>query len=294
VASSDVCKDDEWSYLCNTDAWAGAADAVSGGEELQTAALRRALTATTGGAACAATDAACLATKDIVDAKLLNIPKVVNSDRLAQVNKDAGLIHPGAYDMVLTGTPLYSGSTLTVTMTDGDGDQYVDSISLVKLVDASIKNGCDNGDTATSNAGHKDVRSTATVVAADGVCTGQTAKNGQGRKICQAAGGVYVADDAVKFGFAFADLTNFPASASTTKWRLCMVREDELICRVGCLMNVAKHGACARRGRRWGLVVARARTRLRLVQALVPSAGAKKTLYATVVSTSDRVCRRYP
>ena len=25
VASSDVCKNDEWSYLCNSDSWAGAA-----------------------------------------------------------------------------------------------------------------------------------------------------------------------------------------------------------------------------------------------------------------------------
>ena len=86
MASSDVCKDDEWSYLCNTDAWAGAADAVIGGEALQTAALRRALAATTGGTACAATDAACLATKAIVDAKLLNIPKVRRVEKLKHIS----------------------------------------------------------------------------------------------------------------------------------------------------------------------------------------------------------------
>ena len=150
-------------------------------------------------------------------------PQVVNSDRLAQVNKDAGVIHPGAFGMTLSGTPVYTGSTMTVTLTAA-AKIYVDSISLVKLVDASIKNGCDNGDTATSNAGHKDVRSTATVVDAPGVCTNQVPKNGQGVKICRAAAGTYAYDTTPKFGFAFADLNGFPATASTTTWRLCMVR----------------------------------------------------------------------
>jgi hypothetical protein len=76
VASSDVCKDDEWSYLCNTDAWAGAADAVTGGQELATAALRRALDHTIKHTACAAGDTTCASTKAIVDAQLLDIPKV--------------------------------------------------------------------------------------------------------------------------------------------------------------------------------------------------------------------------
>lgn len=224
MASSDVCKDDEWSYLCNTDAWAGAADAVSGGEELQTAALRRALAATTGGAPCVATDAACIATKAIVDAKLLNIPKVVNSDVLAQVNKDAGLIHPAAHNFVLSAkTPaVYTGSTLTVTAV-GPAPTYVDTLSLVKIVDASVKNGCDNGDAATNNAGHKDVRSTATVLGAAGGCT-DTSKAGLGRKICLAAGGTFSFGVKFNFGFAFTDVNTPPASAIATTWRLCLVR----------------------------------------------------------------------
>jgi hypothetical protein len=82
VASSDVCKDDEWSYLCNTDAWAGAADAVTGGQEMQTAALRRALDHTITHTACAAGDTSCQSTKDIVDAQLLNIPKVNGEEKL--------------------------------------------------------------------------------------------------------------------------------------------------------------------------------------------------------------------
>ena len=160
-------------------------------------------------------------------------PQVVNSDRLAQVNKDAGVIHPGAFGMTLhdtagtavVKTALYTGDTLTVKLSTA-AKIYVDSISLVKIVDASIKNGCDNGDAATSNAGHKDVRSTATVVDAPGVCANQVSKSGQGVKACQAAGATatYTHDADVKFGFAFADLNGFPASASTTTWRLCMVR----------------------------------------------------------------------
>ena len=82
LASSDVCKDDEWSYLCNTDAWAGAADAVTGGQEMQTAALRRALDHTITHTACAAGDTSCQSTKDIVDAQLLNIPKVNGEEKL--------------------------------------------------------------------------------------------------------------------------------------------------------------------------------------------------------------------
>ena len=156
---------------------------------------------------------------------------MVNSDRLAQVNKDAGVIHPGAFGMTLHNTAglaaivktaLYTGDTLTVKLSTA-AKIYVDSISLVKIVDASIKNGCDNGDAATSNAGHKDVRSTATVVDAPGVCS-TTTHSGQGVKACQAAGLTYTYDADVKFGFAFADLNGFPASASTTTWRLCMVR----------------------------------------------------------------------
>lgn len=73
---SDVCKDDEWSYLCNTDAWAGAADAVTGGLELQKAALRRALAHQAKNTQCAASDTFCKDVKEILDAGLLNIPNV--------------------------------------------------------------------------------------------------------------------------------------------------------------------------------------------------------------------------
>jgi hypothetical protein len=101
VQSSDVCKNDEWSYLCNKDAWAGAADAVTGGIELQTAALRRALDHTIKHTDCDPGDTVCESAKDIVDAQLLDIPKVINSDRLAQVHSGAGLIHPAAQHMRL-------------------------------------------------------------------------------------------------------------------------------------------------------------------------------------------------
>ena len=36
VEKNDVCKSDEWGYLCNQDSWTGAADAVTDGKELQT------------------------------------------------------------------------------------------------------------------------------------------------------------------------------------------------------------------------------------------------------------------
>ena len=82
AANINAAVANEWNYLCNTDAWAGAADAVTGGQEIQTASLRRALDHTITHTACAAGDTSCQSTKDIVDAQLLNIPKVNGEEKL--------------------------------------------------------------------------------------------------------------------------------------------------------------------------------------------------------------------
>jgi hypothetical protein len=268
VASSDVCKDDEWGYLCNKDAWAGAADAVTGGQELQTAALRRALDKTIAHAECDATDAACIQTKMIVDAQLLDIPKVINSNRLAQVNDAAGLVHPAAgtlswsTDGKKTTTQLrhhkalYTGETITFDSVNGDdkGSDFVDDKTLTKWVDADLKNGCDDSDGAAKNlAGSKHVRGTAHVMVPSTTSTcastdptgGDVSKintnnkaqhelylkckslDGQGRKMCQAAGCTYTPPPLYTVGFSYAQLTATGVSADSPnpavkKWRLCM------------------------------------------------------------------------
>jgi len=261
VAAADVCKDDEWSYLCNKDAWAGAADAVTGGKELQTAALRRALDHTIAHTACAVGDKTCAEAKDIVDAQLLAIPKVINSNRLAQVHDDAGIIHPASATMSWSAaaqvtaqtrhtTALYSGATLKIdpVINHAQGSEYIDGESLIKWVDAAKKNGCDDSDGSTDAAqrlaGDKDVRGSAHVMfdtsvatCSGGKNTGTDAekvlfhkcesKNGQGRKACQTAGCKYTPPTLLTVAFSYAHLTATGVATTakdpkTHKWRLCM------------------------------------------------------------------------
>ena len=190
-------------------------------------------------------------------------PQVVNSDRLAQVNTAAGVIHPGAETFFVdtnkkTIKALYTGDTITITTASYS---FIDEVSLVKWVDASKVNGCDDGEVGQSLAGHKDVRSTAHVLAtlpaasckssttATAIADINTAAEittaaasalaeynkcfsmiGKGKLACQKAGCTYTAITAAKVGFAYADITSnamgvaADAAAPTTAWRLCMVR----------------------------------------------------------------------
>jgi hypothetical protein len=179
---------------------------------------------------------------------------VINSNMLAQVNDAAGLVHPAAASMTFTtgpskaATALYSGDTIGITLAAAGG-AYIDQASLMKWVDASVKNGCDAPAAGASNtaaerlAGHKSVRGTAhALITAGGGCTvtttnaagvansqATTAFSGQGRNACQTAGGAYVDPTTFSVGFAYADLTTNTmgvapdAMAPTTAWRLCMV-----------------------------------------------------------------------
>ena len=133
-------------------------------------------------------------------------------------------------------------------------------MSLVKWVDASKVNGCDDGEAGQSLAGHKDVRSTAHVLATLSAASCKSATtaaaiaaidtaaeittaaasalaeynkcfsmSGKGKLACQKAGCTYTAITAASVGFAYSDLSSnamgVAASASpTTAWRLCMVR----------------------------------------------------------------------
>ena len=99
IGEADVCKSDEWGYLCNKDAWTGAADAVVGGKELQVAGLRRAMDHIAAGTSCGATDTECIAAKAIVDANTLQIPNVIDSKQLKQVSDASGVLHPAAGGM---------------------------------------------------------------------------------------------------------------------------------------------------------------------------------------------------
>ena len=117
VDATDVCKSDEWSYLCNKGAWAGAADAVTGGQELQTAALRRALDHTIKHTSYAANDPACFRMKAIVDAQLLDIPKVIDSGCFGHVHtrrRGCSTLRP--FDAVRERHALKSGFTATVLL----------------------------------------------------------------------------------------------------------------------------------------------------------------------------------
>ena len=203
----------------------------------------------------------------------------MNSNKLAQVNEYAGLMHPAASSITWTAvaavvgvtvaqaagttrTAYFQGDTLAITIAAA-GRDFIDDVASIKFVDASKSNGCDDAD-GTANtamqrlAGHKDVRTTATVLTetisnanAGGVgstCAGGTlaatqvdnaaegdanrqyfqckSAIGLGRKACQDLGCTYTPPVKVSVGFAFADTTNFPASATTTTWRLCMVRSE--------------------------------------------------------------------
>jgi filamentous hemagglutinin family protein len=169
---------------------------------------------------------------------------VVNSNRLAQVNDNAGLIHPAAFAMTLPGNVKtiaadYTGDTLEITVAAGAGGTFVDQATLMKWVDASVTNGCDDAAGKEQLAGHEDVRGTAHVlIKTGGVCTSPTTAGGvanaqtasayvgRGRNLCQSTGGTYTAVTALNVGFSYAKLTATGVTAATSpsdaKWRLCM------------------------------------------------------------------------
>ena len=150
-----------------------------------------------------------------------------------------------------TTTAPCSGDTIGITLATAGG-AYIDQASLMKWVDASVKNGCDDADGAALErlAGHKDVRGTAhALVTAGGGCVSITTTTrtasafvGQGRKACQTNGGTYTDPTAFSVGFAYADLkmdgsvgstikktdgsvgSTIAQSPKTATWRLCMVR----------------------------------------------------------------------
>ena len=83
VANTDVCKDDEWSYLCNKDAWSGSADAAAGGQDLQDAAFRRAFAHIKMQTDCSAGDVDCAKAKAVIESNTMNIPEVRNASWIA-------------------------------------------------------------------------------------------------------------------------------------------------------------------------------------------------------------------
>ena len=155
-------------------------------------------------------------------------------------------VAPATYTLAhaagMSRTAQYDGDTLMFTVAAGVRN-FIDSKTQIKLVDASVKNGCD-GDLA----GHKDVRTTANLIAGTTeTCHGGTdatttidsvseadqerqfnlcnSKIGQGRKACQSVGCTYTAMQDASIGFAYTDLLTNPLgfTSSVAAWRLCMV-----------------------------------------------------------------------
>ena len=175
------------------------------------------------------------------------------------MNTEAGVIHPGASSMTwakvdaVTGvndaqvagktrTAFFTGDTLAVVVAT-EGRNTFDDKTKVKLVDASVKNGCDS-----ALAGHPDVRSTAYVLTslvsnsgAGGVgstCAGGTMSAGEvgstaegdgnkqyfrcksaiglGRKACQDLGCTYNPPSATTYTLTVAS-TNYVDSGADPK-----------------------------------------------------------------------------
>merc|ERR1740117_2889586 len=103
---------------------------------------------------CAVGDEACESAKEIIDSKLLRMPKVVSSGMLEHVHASTGLDHLALHlswganaskDGRKTHIKVPYNGVEPLVLYNGEGSTSLDDASLVKFVDASNSNGCNSG-----------------------------------------------------------------------------------------------------------------------------------------------------
>ena len=147
----NVCKNDEWSYLCDSSSWAGISASTNGGRALQDLAYDRAMNAHRTKSKCDTSDEPCQSALEKLEAFRLESPETGPGGALPNTHEKAGALHPGniMFMKVTEGSEncgvkdvdaLYLGAYVKL---ESKLPNQVDEMSLIKFVAATEANGCD-------------------------------------------------------------------------------------------------------------------------------------------------------